>query len=115
MHQYSITCLKLDIGKLIDKLFTTRSFQILPGISLVNTENITQNRTDMPVEVAVSLVRANNNNNELNSYLMQKISKYVGSLSVRVNLIDNPILENLKDITYVTFNDFFYPMEETGK
>lgn len=108
--------MKLDIGKLIDKLVTTRSFQIVPGISLVNTENIIQNKTDMPVEVAVSLVRANNNNNnELNSYLMQKINKYVGSLSVRVNLIDNPILENLKDITYVAFNDFFYPIEETGK
>lgn len=113
-HQYSLTCLKIDLGKLLDKLVTTKSFQILPGISLVNTENNIKNRTEMPVEVAVSIVRSSNNSNELNSYLLEKVASYVGSLSVRVNLLDNPIIRNLKDVTYGTFHSFFNPIEESG-
>lgn len=93
---------------------TTKSLQILPGISLVNTENNTDNRTEMPVEVAVSIVRSSNNSNELNSYLLEKVASYIGSLSVRVNLLDNPIIRNLRDVTYGTFHSFFNPMEETG-
>ncbi len=69
----------------------------------------------MPVEVAVSLVRSGNNSNELNTYLLQKIGNYFGSLSVRVNLLDNPIVQNLKHVTYNTFHDFFHPIEETGE
>lgn len=93
---------------------TTKSFQILPGISLVNTENIINDRTEMPVEVAVSIVRSSNNTSELNSYLMEKVANYVGSLSIRVNLLDNPIIRNLKDITSGTFQSFFNPIEESG-
>lgn len=116
-HHYSFTCLKLDLSKLLDKLVSTKSFQIFPGISLVHTENnATSNRSDnnMPVNVAVSLVRSNNNSSELNSYLLQKIGNYVGSLSVRVNLLDNPVVQNLKNVGYGFLHNFFHPIEETG-
>jgi hypothetical protein len=111
---YSITCLKIDLNGLIDKLATTKDFQILPGISLINSYNSTTNETDLPAEVAVSLVRSTNNT-AFNSYLLEKIGNYVGSLSVRVNLLENPLIQNLKDYGYKTLTDFFHPIEETGK
>lgn len=110
--QYSITCLKVEFNTFIDKLMTTRNFQILPGISLISSLNSTANKTDMPAEVAFSLVSSNNT--KLNSYLLQKLNKYFDSLSVRVNLLENPLIQNLKDYSYKTFIEFFNPIEETG-
>lgn len=113
-HQYSITCLKIDISKLLDKLEAAKSFQIFPGISLISPENSTSNSTDFPMDVAVSLVRSGNNSNELNSYLKQKVGNYLGSLTVRVNLLDNPIVHNLKQLTYDALGYVFHPVEATG-
>lgn len=113
-NQYSITCLKIDISKLLDKLETAKSFQIFPGVSLISSENSTQNSTDFPMDVAISLVRSGNSSNELNSYLKQKVGNYLGSLTVRVNLLDNPIVHNLKQLTYETLGYVFHPVQESG-
>lgn len=111
MHRYTMTCLKLDLVRFIDRLGTTRAYQLVPGISLVRsvdgnhtaTGNHNQQQqqqqqpgNSIPAAVVRSLVRSNESADELNGYLMEKVDAYLNSLSISVKLIDTSVVENVR-------------------
>lgn len=92
----------MDVAKFVNRLGSRTHYQLLPGISLIrsstNTNSDQLSDDDMPTEVAMSVVRNNENSsfNELDDYLYTKMDAYLNSLSVKVNLLQNPLVNGLK-------------------
>lgn len=112
-----MTCLKLDLARLIDRLGTAQTYQLVPGVSLVRSadgnhtvtghHNQQQHQQQLPqrprgggngipTTVVRSLVRGNDSADELDGYLMEKMDAYLNSLSISVKLIDSSVVENVR-------------------
>lgn len=111
-----MTCLKLDLVKLIDRLGKSRThYQLVPGVSLVRGvdggagnrsvtshhehEQQQQNNgvnNGIPADVVRSLVRGNESAEELDGYLMEKADAYLNTLSISVKLVDTAVVENVR-------------------
>lgn len=108
-----MTCLKLDLVRLIDRLGTARAYQLVPGISLVRAvdgnnqtaatgyQNPYQQHggNGIPPDVFRSLVRSNESAEELDGYLMEKMDAYLNSLSISVKLVDSTVVENVRKLS----------------
>jgi len=118
-----MTCLKLDLVRLIDRLGTARAYQLVPGVSLVrasagNPTTATggggggghhhqQNQHHpqrhhhggIPPDVVRSLVRGNDSADELDGYLMEKVDAYLNSLSISVKLVDSAVVEKVRHLS----------------
>lgn len=106
-----MTCVKLDLVRLIDKLGAARAYQLVPGISLVRATTAATtadgNQTTaghhgnngIPPEVVRSLVRGNESNDELDGYLVEKVDAYLGSLSISVKLVDSSVVNNIRKLS----------------
>lgn len=114
LHQYTMTCLKLDIVGLVDRLGTSRTYQLVPGIFLVravdgNNQTTTTGHQNhhhnqnigngIPPDVVRSLVRGNESVEELDGYLMEKVDGYLNSLSISVKLVDSAVVENVRKLS----------------
>ncbi|XP_026813341.1 uncharacterized protein LOC113553940 [Rhopalosiphum maidis] len=118
LHRYTMTCLKLDLVRLIDRLGTARAYQLVPGVSLVrasdgNHTTVTggqhpqQNQhhqqhhhhSGIPPDVVRSLVRGNDSADELDGYLMEKVDTYLNSLSISVKLVDSAVVEKVRNLS----------------
>lgn len=112
LHRYTMTCLKLDLVRLIDRLGTARAYQLVPGVSLIRAaaaaadgnhnhqQQQQQNRgNSIPVDVVRSLVRGNESAEELDGYLMEKVDAYLNSLSISVKLVDSAVVENVRKLS----------------
>lgn len=111
LHRYTMNCLKLDLARLIDRLGTARTYQLVPGVSLVRSADgnhtVTSHRNQqqqhqppqrggIPATVVRSLVRGNDSADELDGFLMEKMDAYLNSLSISVKLIDSTVVENVR-------------------
>jgi len=122
-----MTCLKLDLVRLIDRLGAARAYQLVPGVSLVraldgNHTTVTsgggggggvsghhsqQNQQHqqhhhhggIPPDVVRSLVRGNDSADELDGYLMEKVDGYLSSLSISVKLVDSAVVEKVRNLS----------------
>lgn len=121
LHRYTMTCLKLDLVRLIDRLGTVRpAYQLVPGVSLIRAAMTDANHTvadnynshdkqqqqqyphkgeGIPAEVIRSLVRGNESAEELDGYLMEKVDSYLSSLSISVKLVDSVVVENVRKLS----------------
>lgn len=117
LHRYTITCLKLDLVRLIDRLGTARAYQLVPGVSLVRASDGNQTTVtgghhhqqqqqqhhrhhgSIPPDVVRSLVRGNESADELDGYLMEKVDAYLNSLSISVKLVDSAVVEKVRSLS----------------
>lgn len=128
LHRYTMTCVKLDLIRLVDRLGAARAYQLVPGVSLVRAaDGAVDNRTEavaetgddrdhqqqdhpqqqhfnhgngIPPDVARSLIRGNDSSaEELDGYLMEKVDAYLSSLSISVKLVDSSVVENVRKIS----------------
>ncbi|VVC33469.1 Protein of unknown function DUF1676 [Cinara cedri] len=112
LHRYTMTCMKLDLIRLIDRLGTARAYQLVPGVSLVRAPDGGINQTSatdtggnhsggngIPADVVRSLVRGNESADELDGYLMERVDAYLGSLSISVKLVDTAAVENVRKLS----------------
>lgn len=111
LHRYTMTCLKLDLIRLIDRMGMARAYQLVPGVSLVRAADGGNNQTSavvnggtgggngVPADVVKSLVRGNDSTNELDGYLMERVDAYLGSLSISVKLVDTAAVENVRKLS----------------
>lgn len=117
LHHYTMTCVKLDLVRLIDRLGTARAYQLVQGISLVRavaaspsdgnqtTANGHHDHSQhhqnhgIPPEVVRSLVRGNESNDDLDGYLMEKVDAYLGSLSISVKLVDSSVVDHIRKLS----------------
>lgn len=109
-----MTCLKLDLVRLIDRLGTARAYQLVPGVSLIRAATAAadgnhsgqpqhqqhQSRNHgIPPDVVRSLVRGNESAEELDGFLMEKVDAYLNSLSISVKLVDSAVVENVRKLS----------------
>ncbi|XP_050066723.1 uncharacterized protein LOC114131132 [Aphis gossypii] len=119
LHRYTMTCLKLDLVRLIDRLGTARAYQLVPGVSLVRASDGNQTTVTgghqhhqqnqhhqqhhhhggIPPDVVRSLVRGNDSADELDGYLMEKVDTYLNSLSISVKLVDSTVVEKVRNLS----------------
>lgn len=86
-NSYSATCLKLDIVSWVDKLNEEDNYSVLPGVSVIR-ENASAraNTADMVAELARDF--PNDPEARLDAFLMKKVTGYLSSHSIRLNLFD---------------------------
>lgn len=84
---YSATCLKLDIVSWVDKLNEEDDYSVLPGVSVVRENGSARaNTADIVAELARDF--PNDPEARLDAFLMKKVTGYLSSHSLRLNLHD---------------------------
>ncbi|XP_071050109.1 uncharacterized protein [Onthophagus taurus] len=85
-NSYSTTCLKMDVVSFVDKLDNQNDVSLLPGMSLVRESGARANE-DLVAEVAREF--PNDPDARLDAFLMNKVSNYLSSHSIKLNLFDS--------------------------
>ncbi|XP_044268618.1 uncharacterized protein LOC123013848 [Tribolium madens] len=87
-NSYTTTCLKLDIVSWVDKLNEQDDYSVLPGVSVIreNPNGTNPNTADIVAELARDF--PNDPDARLDAFLMKKLTGYLNSHSVRLNLFD---------------------------
>ncbi|XP_022918448.1 uncharacterized protein [Onthophagus taurus] len=82
---YSITCFKLDVVNWVEKLNNQEDLNVLPGVSLVR-----ESRAKANEEIVAEVAREfpNDPDARLDAFLMNKVSNYLGTHSIKLNLFD---------------------------
>lgn len=84
---YSATCLKLDIVSWVDKLNEEDDYSVIPGVSVVRENGSARaNTADIVAELARDF--PNDPEARLDAFLMKKVTGYLSSHSLRLNLHD---------------------------
>lgn len=84
---YSATCLKLDIVSWVDKLNEEDDYSVIPGVSVVRENGSARaNTADIVAELARDF--PNDPEARLDAFLMKKVTGYLNSHSLRLNLHD---------------------------
>ncbi|CAG9760733.1 unnamed protein product [Ceutorhynchus assimilis] len=84
---YTATCLKLDIVSWVDKLNEDDDYNVLPGVSLVRENGSARSSTaDIVAELARDF--PNDPDARLDAFLMKKVTSYLNSHAVRLDLFD---------------------------
>jgi hypothetical protein len=98
-HRYTLTCLKLDVVSLVDRLSETDKYQLLPGVTVVRdnssagngsgSEEATSDRK-FPADLVASLARdyPNDVESRLDAFLIRRVGQYLNSHSITVKLFD---------------------------
>lgn len=88
-------CAKLALVHVIEKLDSSESYILLPGISLLkkHDENSASSYEDIVIRHDFS--------DALDKYLLQKVRKYLGSLTLSVKLLDKNTIDDMRAITDV--------------
>ncbi|XP_065215143.1 uncharacterized protein LOC135841863 isoform X2 [Planococcus citri] len=86
-----VTCAKLALVHIIEKLDTSEGYTLLPGVSL-------SKRIDDPAGRfgEDQIVIRNDFNDALDKYLISKIHKYLNSLTLSVKLFDKNTIDDMK-------------------
>lgn len=88
---YTATCLKLDIVSWVDKLNEDDDYNVMPGVSLVRENGSARSSTaDIVAELARDF--PNDADARLDAFLMKKVTSYLNSHSVRLDLFDKKTL-----------------------
>ncbi|CAG9860644.1 unnamed protein product [Phyllotreta striolata] len=92
---YTTTCLKLDIVSWVDKLNEEENYSVLPGVSVIKEDNGDKSNTaDMVAELARDF--PNDPDARLDAFLMKKVSSYLNSHSLRLDLINRDGVETAR-------------------
>ncbi|KAJ8931934.1 hypothetical protein NQ314_015106 [Rhamnusium bicolor] len=84
-NTYTAICLKLDLVSWVDKLNEEDNYSVMPGVSVVRENNSAiANTADMVTELARDF--PNDPDARLDAFLMKKVTSYLNSHSVRLNL-----------------------------
>jgi len=97
-HRYTLTCLKLDVVSLVDRLSETDKYQLLPGVTVVRDNSSAENGSDedestgrkFPADLVASLARdyPNDVDSRLDAFLIRRVGQYLNSHSITVKLFD---------------------------
>lgn len=98
-HRYTLTCLKLDVVSLVDRLSETESYQLLPGVTVVRDNSSAEDGSNdaesstgrkFPVDLVASLARdyPNDVESRLDAFLIRRVGQYLSSHSITVKLFD---------------------------
>lgn len=98
-HRYTLTCLKLDVVSLVDRLSETDKYQLLPGVTVVRDNSSAENGSDgeeatsdrkFPADLVASLARdyPNDVDSRLDAFLIRRVGHYLNSHSITVKLFD---------------------------
>jgi len=88
---YSTTCLKMDVIQWIDKLNDNDDMSVIPGVSVIRENSAAgagarANTADIVAELARDF--PNDADSRLDGYLIKKVTDYLNSHSIKLNLFD---------------------------
>ncbi|XP_066146154.1 uncharacterized protein [Euwallacea fornicatus] len=84
-EDYSLTCLKLDLASLMDKLNKNKDISVFPGVSIVRENNSDKSTTsDLVTELAREF--PDDPNARLDAFLLKKVSGFLNNHSIKLNL-----------------------------
>ncbi|XP_039299791.1 uncharacterized protein LOC120355461 [Nilaparvata lugens] len=95
--QYSVTCFKLDMMRLVDRLGHTPSYQLLPGVKLTHLYLEPAPVKDMPFTILQAVLQGNDST-ELDDLLVKRINNYLDSITLSVKLLDQHTVSRAKKI-----------------
>lgn len=94
-HKYSLTCLKMDAVRMVDKLGHTPAYRLFPGISLVHS-NYSSVAALPPTVVALL---AEGNVTALDEFLAGRVTEYLNSLTLAVKVLDAGTVSNARRLS----------------
>ena len=108
-HRYTLTCLKLDVVSLVDRLSETESYQLLPGVTVVRDNSSAEDGSNgvdsstsrkFPVDLVASLARdyPNDVDSRLDAFLIRRVGQYLSSHSITVKLFDEESFEKARQL-----------------
>lgn len=93
---YSSTCLKLDIVNWVEKLNEQDNFNLLPGVSLVREANASAKASTADIVAELARDFPNDPDARLDAFLMKKVTGYLNSHSIKLNLFDPTSVETAR-------------------
>lgn len=107
-HRYTLTCLKLDVVSLVDRLSEAESYQLLPGVTVVRDNSSAEDGSNgvestsrkFPVDLVASLARdyPNDVESRLDAFLIRRVGQYLSSHSITVKLFDEESFEKARQL-----------------
>lgn len=84
---YSITCLKLDVVRFVERLSENKEdINLLPGVSVIRENTVEEKHSEVLAELAREF--PDDPEARLDGYVLKKITSYLGSHSIKLNLFD---------------------------
>lgn len=87
-----IICAKLALIHVIEKLDSPESYVLLPGISLLKRNDIRESDLE-------DVIVRKDFNEALDKYLLKKIKRYFGSLTLNVKLLDKNTIDDMRSFS----------------
>ena len=94
-----IICAKLALVHVIEKLDSSESYILLPGITLLKKSD---GNSESHFE---DIIIKHDFNDAVDKYLLKKIRKYLGSLTLSVKLLDKNTIDDMRAITNVVSDE----------
>ncbi|KAK9692593.1 Protein of unknown function (DUF1676) [Popillia japonica] len=93
---YSATCLKLDIVNWVEKLNEEDDYTLIPGVSLVREGNASAKANTAEVVAELAREFPNDPDARLDAFLMKKVTGYLNSHAIKLNLFDPNSVETAR-------------------
>lgn len=93
---YSSTCLKLDIVNWVEKLNEEDDYALLPGVSLVREGNTSAKANTAEIVAELAREFPNDPDARLDAFLMKKVTGYLNSHAIKLNLFDPNSVESAR-------------------
>ncbi|PSN49218.1 hypothetical protein C0J52_16936 [Blattella germanica] len=90
-HRYTLTCLKLDVVSLVDRLSEADKYQLMPGVTVIKDgADETSASRKFPGDLVATLAKdyPNDVDARLDAYLLRRLGQYLNSHSVTFKLFD---------------------------
>ncbi|XP_075210477.1 uncharacterized protein LOC142317812 [Lycorma delicatula] len=109
---YSMTCFKLDMIRLVERLGHVPDYQLLPSVSLVHANEF--GIKELPVSLLSSLAKGNVSN-DLDEFLSGRINNYLHSFTLSVKLLDQNTVSKAKEISEEILDGFSKDVQKGRK
>lgn len=86
-----VACAKLALAYVIEKLDFSENLILMPGISLLK-------RSDGSTSDLEDVIVRQDFNEALDRYLIEKIKRYLGSLTISVKLLDKNTIDDMRSL-----------------
>lgn len=96
-----MTCMKLAMVQMVDRMDQGKgevNFQILPGITIIHSSDTNPAATQDILTRNTEAINKNNISEVLDQYLMGKVASYLENLSVKVKILDDNVVSDIKNV-----------------
>ncbi|XP_047112977.1 uncharacterized protein LOC124789607 [Schistocerca piceifrons] len=109
-QRFTLTCLKLDVAALVERMSSAREYQLMPGVSVVRTNGsdgdgaAAEGTTSTP-DLVASVARDFPHDSEarVDAYLARRVARYLQTHAISVKLLDADSLAAARQLSHEVF------------